>query len=108
MNINRKKTEYLLAIILGVISTFVYFDLRYAFGNYDTPFFIACGMYVFSIVLLRLTSRLTIGIVVLLITSMAIHYMLYGPVRLTERLGEWFFLFLCIGIVQYSFETFFR
>lgn len=88
-------------MILGII---ILADLFYKFGNYDTPFF-----FVFLILLLLLlknliTSRSIFIVSFVLLLSMGTSYIQVGGARLTERLGEWFFIVFVFGLLASTIE----
>jgi hypothetical protein len=55
----------------------------------------------------RASSRVSFFFALILVIYMGILYITYGAVRVTERTGEWFFLFFLLGIIQYAKETWF-
>ncbi len=87
--------------ITGVIVA----DFFYKFGNGDLPFLLVFVPYTVLCVIQRKSSRLTFEIVLLLVLFMAYSYIVNGEFRLTERIGEWFYLFLVFGLVQYMREA---
>jgi hypothetical protein len=80
-------------------------DLLYKFGNYDTPFILAFVSYILYLIVTKSTSRKTFIIVLFLIICMGCCYMLTGPSRLTERIGQWFYHFFVLGMIQYVREV---
>jgi len=90
----------LLCIIVGIIAA----DLFYTFGNYDTPFVIAFSIYVLSVMVRRVSSRTAFTIALFFVVLMSYFYMRQGSVRLSERLGEWFYLFFISGLIHYGLE----
>lgn len=80
-------------------------DLLYKFGNYDTPFLLALCIYALFYFIQKSSSRLTFGIVLILVLCMAMSYIVFGEYRLTERIGEWFYLFFVFGLIQYIREA---
>jgi EamA domain-containing membrane protein RarD len=93
-------------ILFGVIAITILLDLKYKFGNFDTPFFLVFGIYLLATWVMKLTHRCTFIIDMILLLLMGVFYIYTGPVRLTERAGEWWFLFFVCGLVQYGWESF--
>jgi hypothetical protein len=93
-----------LVIIAAIIITIIR-DLMYLFGNYDTPFIVVFILFTALMYLLRLSSKVTFYIVLLFIVFMGNFYIQYGPIRITERSGEWFYLFFVFGLLQYIREA---
>jgi hypothetical protein len=91
----------LLPILIGIMLK----DLMYTFGNYDTPFIVGIGIYFVFCLIAHASSRWTFGLVSLLVVCMGISYMIMGPYRRTERLGEWVYLFFVFGLIQYTIEA---
>ncbi len=91
---------FLIAAMIGI----VVMDLLYKFGNYDTPFMLEFVLYLLYTFLRRSTSKLTFIVVILFIVSMGISYITAGSTRLTERFGEWFYLYFIFGLIQYGRE----
>lgn len=101
----KNKILHILSWILVFLMIFIVItDLRYKFGNYDTPFMLEFVLYVLYVFIKRTASKLSFGIVLLFILSMGVSYMLFGSARLTERMGEWFYLYFLFGLLQYSKE----
>lgn len=100
-----KGVSILSVFIVILLITVFGADLFYAFGNYDTPFVLAILFYLLYIWIQRSASRLTFTIVLFLIIGMGFSYMFRGPDRLTERIGQWFYLFFVLGLFQYTKEA---
>jgi hypothetical protein len=92
-------------LILSMIAIF-FSDLMYKFGNYDTPYLFVFTLYTIWILIFRFTSRLTFFIVLTLVVCMSVSYVQNGSIRLTERIGEWLYLFFLFGLAQYFKEIF--
>ncbi|MCX8009193.1 MAG: hypothetical protein N3A54_05865 [Patescibacteria group bacterium] len=97
----------ILAILLSCLIVIVFLlDMLYKFGNYDIPFIVVFLAYFMLIHFAKLTSKITFLIIISLTILMGYFYIQQGAFRLTERIGEWFYVFLIVGIVQYAYEVF--
>jgi len=106
--VSKNNISLLLSIVLGFgILGFILADLHYMFGNYDTPFIVAFGLYVLVVFFRHASSKVSFICASILVLCMGILYGVYGPIRITERTGEWFYLFFLMGIIQYAKETWF-
>jgi hypothetical protein len=50
-------------------------------------------------------SKLSFVIAVFFLISMGLSYTKTGPGVITERMGEWFYLFFIFGLIQYAKEA---
>lgn len=101
----RNAVLLLSALLPCIIAILIGADLMGKFGNSDTAFAAAMSLYILYTFRKRLPSSVTFSIVILFVIGMGISYMMQGSERLTERFGEWFYLFFLFGLVQYFYET---
>lgn len=94
-----------LMLIIG-IAIMIIADLRYSFGNYDTAFVTVLLLDILYLFIHR-STKFNVLLAVLLVVGMSISYIHSGSIRLTERMGEWFYIFFVFGLIQYGKETFF-
>jgi hypothetical protein len=104
-----KNHKYLILIsyvLLLTIFGLVFFDLAGAFSYSDMPFLIAFSLYFLFLFIQKNTSKISFVTVLFLLVFMGLSYIPTGAGRITERIGEWFYLFFVFGLVQYIRETF--
>ncbi len=94
---------------LGFLIIFIIFilDMLYLFGNHDNPFIISAMLYIFLVMYKKISSKATFFFVLFFLFFMGASYIYRGPFRTTERIGEWFYIFFLIGMIQYAYESFF-
>lgn len=80
-------------------------DLATTFSYSDLPFVLAFVMYILFVVIQRSSSRGTFIMVLYLLILMGLSYVKTGPGAITERFGEWFYLFFVFGLIQYIKEA---
>ena len=93
--LKRNKPVVLTVIFLGILS-----DIFLLFGSSDTRIFGILGLYVISILLYKLKSRLTFTVSLFLLGIMFFEFLFFGPSANTEKAAVWLFFFLGIGIIQ--------
>lgn len=80
-------------ISIGIIATVVFLDLAGTFSYSDIPFL--------ALLLTFLMGRkITFSISLFLLAWTFLSYIPTGAGAVTERIGEWFFLFLICGLIQ--------
>ncbi len=89
-------------VIIGIMYT----DLLYKFGNRDIPFILVLVLYTLFVRVGKFSSKITISVSCVLVICMGVAYAMQGPVRLTERIGEWFYLFFVFSLIQYIYEMY--
>lgn len=90
----------LVPLIFGIL----FVDLAGTFSYSDLPFVLAFAIYILFVVIQRSSSRATFVMTLYLLILMGLSYVQTGPDAITERFGEWFYLFLAFGLVQYTKE----
>lgn len=91
----------LVPLIFGIL----FADLAGTFSYSDLPFVLAFVIYILFVVIQRSSSRGTFIMTLYLLILMGLSYVQTGPSAITERLGEWFYLFFAFGLVQYIKEA---
>jgi len=92
----------LLPLVVGVILV----DLAGTFSFSDAPFAIALALYTVFVLMQRAKSNSTFLITIFFLILMGLSYIPTGPGPVTERIGEWFYLFFLYGLIQYLWETY--
>jgi hypothetical protein len=95
MVLKNKIFTTLFIVIVPIIIAIIIADLMYKFGNYDTPFLLALGLYMLLILLRRTSSKLTFVIVLLFVVCMGFSFIQRGAIRLTERWENGSIYFFC-------------
>lgn len=92
---------FLVPIVAGII----FLDLGGAFNYTDAPFLIAFIIYIIFVMVQRLQSKPTFTVALLFLIYTGLSYIPTGASRVTERFGEWFYLFFLLGLIQYTWEV---
>ena len=103
-----KNHKYLILfsyVLLLTIFGIVFLDFAGVFNYSDDPFFIAFFLYALFIFIQKGTSRLSFIITIYFLTLMGLSYVPTGPGRVTERIGEWFYLFFVCGLIHNAEEA---
>lgn len=82
-------------IVLGINSDVFLFK-----GASDFRLFGVLGLYVISIRLFKLKSKITFLLCLFLLIAMYISFLVSGSSDTTEKIAVWFVLFLATGITQ--------
>ncbi len=92
--------------LLSVSFFFLIFflDVKHFFSFSDVAFIVAICTYVFFINLERYSSKFTFILTIYFVLIMGVSYLQNGFDTITERIGEWFYIFFAIGLIQYSRE----
>lgn len=99
---NITKVHILLPLaLLPIIFVVITLDLIGFFNYGDLPFLVGFTLYVLFVVTEHSGSRMTLCIALFLLLWMGLSYIPTGAGKVTERVGEWFYLFFVFGLVQY-------
>jgi len=91
----------LLPLLFGV----VFLDFAGIFGYSDFAFVCAFSLYILFFVIQKGTSRTSFILSLFFLIIMGLSYIPTGFGSLTERMGEWFYLFFVFGLLQYTKEA---
>jgi predicted membrane channel-forming protein YqfA (hemolysin III family) len=83
----------------------VFADLAGTFNFSDIPFAIVFLLYILFIIIQRTNSKAAFLVSLLFFILMGLSYIPTATGKITERLGEWFYLFFVFGLVQYTSES---
>jgi hypothetical protein len=102
--------KHKVGILFSIILLFVLFgivcvDLAGTFSYSDIPFVIVFLLYWTFTRIQRSTSFTTFIFILFLLCWMMLSYIPTGPGVITERIGEWFYLFFIFGLTQYIIES---
>lgn len=92
---------FLIPLIFGII----FVDVASTFGYSDVPFVLGFFVYLLFVFIQRSTSKQAFALSLFFLLWMGLSYVPTGPGMVTERIGEWFYLFFIFGIGQYSIES---
>lgn len=92
-------------LIIPVLFGIFFADLSGIFDYTDTPFGLAFLLYGVFIQIQREKSRITFVFALFFLILMGLSYVPTGAGKITERMGEWFYLFFVFGLVQYVREA---
>lgn len=92
---------FLIPFIAGI----VFLDLAGNFSFSDFPFALTFGTFFVFMLIQRGTSKASFVIALYFLITMGLSYLQSGTGQITERLGEWFYLFFLVGILQYIKEA---
>lgn len=92
---------FIIPLIFGV----VFVDLAGVFSFSDMPFAIAFILYILFVIIQHPKSNVSFTLALSLLIWMGLSYIPTGAGIVTERIGEWFYLFLVFGLVQSARET---
>lgn len=102
---NSKMVKTSALLLLSVVVGIIVADLFGRFGISDLPFILAFGAYTVLIILRRIHHGATIAVASLFVALMGASYIIQGASGLTERMGEWFYLFFIFSLIQYAKEA---
>ena len=91
----------LIPILFGLI----FLDLSGVFNFSDIPFVTAFLLYMLFLMIQKGSSKLSFIMALFFLVFMGLSYIPTGPGRITERIGEWFYLFFVCGLIQYAKEA---
>jgi len=75
------------------------------FNYSDIPFVFVLIFYVLYVFFQRAGSRMTFALALFFLVWMGLSYVPTGAGRVTERIGEWFYLFFLFAIIQCGYEN---
>jgi hypothetical protein len=104
MHRNKKLILFSLFLI-PVAAAIVFLDLSGLFGYSDVPFALAFTIYFVFVLIQKTSSRISFFLSLLFVIYMGLSYMPTGAGQITERFGEWFYLFFVFGLIQYCKEA---
>lgn len=84
---------------VAILLTIIFLDIAGAFSHSDLPFLAV--FLTFS-----LGRKGTFAFALFLLAWMGLSYIPTGAGAVTERIGEWFYLFFVFGLIQYGYEVF--
>lgn len=102
-----KRSKYILwsfFVLLMVFLTIVA-DFAGLFNYSDLPFAIAFLFYFLFLFLQKGTSKVSFSMALCFLVFMGLSYIPTGAGRITERMGEWLYLFFVAGLIQYAKEA---
>ena len=103
--IKRRQSIILFSFLLiPVMFGLLFLDLAGIFMHSDFPFLLMFVIYGMYIIIQRSSSRTSFMMALYLLIIMGLSYIKTGPVIITERLGEWFYIFFIFGLLQNAFE----
>ncbi len=103
----RNKVLILISLcIIPLIYCVVFADLGGTFAHGDIPFVIALLFYTMFVRIQNTQSKTTFTLTLFFLVWMGLSWVPTGAGIVTERIGEWFYLFFVIGLIQYMKESF--
>lgn len=93
---------FLFLAIFGLVSL----DLAGAFSYSDVPFLSAFLLYVLFLFIQKGGSKTSFTLALIFLVIMGFSYIPTGAGRITERIGEWFYLFFLFGLIQSGVSIF--
>ena len=82
----------------------VFLDLAGTFSFSDIPFIVVFVLYFIFRLIQNSPSKVSFVITIYFLMAMGLSYIKTGPGSITERMGEWFYLFFIVGLIQYLRE----
>ena len=93
---------FIIPLIFGI----VFIDLAGTFSYSDFAFGLALLLYAIFLFIQRSTSRATFLLAIFFLIWMGLSYVPTGAGTVTERIGEWFYIFYVVGLIQYLKEVY--
>lgn len=90
--------------LIPIIAGIVLLDLAGTFSFSDIPFGLAFLIFSVFMLIQKGISRVSFVSSLYFLIAMGLSYVQTGSSIITERLGEWFYLFFLVGILQYIKE----
>jgi hypothetical protein len=87
---------FCIALFFGVVMA----DLASMFSYSDVPFVIGIVCYLVFVYIQRASSQSVFTLALFFLLWMGASYVPTGPSKITERIGEWFYIFFALGITQ--------
>ena len=104
MKKSKQRILFSLSLLFLVFVT-IFVDLTGFFSYSDVPFIIVFSLYFLFLFIQKGTSKVSFVMALFLLVYMGISYIPTGAGRITERIGEWFYLFFIVGLIQYMKEA---
>lgn len=101
---NRFVVLFSLALI-PLVAGILFADLAGTFSYSDLPFVLAFAIYILFVVIQRSSGWSSFIMTLYLLILMGLSYVQTGSGAITERFGEWFYLFFVFGLIQYTKEA---
>jgi len=102
---NKNKLIFPSLFLMPIMACVLFVDLAGTFNYGDISFAIVFALYIIFIAIQHAKSKTTFVIAFLFLIWMGLSYLPTGAGQVTERFGEWFYLFFLFGIVQYTYEV---
>lgn len=100
-----KRSKWLIfvsfVIILSIFGI-VFLDLADVFSFSDLPFLLILVLYCLFVLIQRCSSRSGFLISLYFLICMGLSNSTTGASRITERMGEWFYIFFLIALVHFT------
>lgn len=103
-----KRTKGLIVfsfLLFSSIFGIIFIDLAGVFSFSDIPFFLSIILITFFFVIQRFSSKMPFLLSLYFLIIMGLSYIISGVGYITERLGEWFYIYFLIGLIQYTVES---
>jgi hypothetical protein len=91
----------LLPAALGIVIA----DVAGLFAFSDMPFALAFVLYGLFVITQKTKSNITVRLMLFFLVWMGFSYVPTGAGKITERIGEWFYLLFVFGLIQYAREA---
>ena len=91
--------------LIFIIAGIVLLDLAGTFSFSDLPFVLVFSVFFVFMLIQSGKSKVSIVISLYFLITMGLSYIQTGTSVITERLGEWFYLFFLVGILEYLKEA---
>jgi len=95
-------------VCVTVVCSIVFADLAGIFGFSDFAFLFGLLFWCIALLLQKGKSRASFVVSLFLLFFMGLSYIPTGAGPITERIGEWFYLFFVCGLVQYTKEAWYK
>jgi 2-polyprenyl-3-methyl-5-hydroxy-6-metoxy-1,4-benzoquinol methylase len=100
----KNKTILLSFFLLALVLVVIFADVAGAFGFRDISFMLALVGYILFISLQKVKSRATFTFSLFFLVWMCLSYIPTGASMITERIGEWFYIFFLLALTQSVME----
>jgi len=91
---------------IPLIFAIVFADLAGVFSYTDMPFFLVFLLFIAYVITQKSTSKAAFLFSLFFLVWMWLSYIPTGAGKVTERIGEWFYLFFVFGLIQYGYEVY--
>ncbi len=91
--------------LIFIMAGIVLLDLAGTFSYSDISFGLAFLIFFVFMIIQKGTSKVSFVIALYFLITMGLSYIQTGTSVITERLGEWFYLFFLVGILEYLKEA---